>query len=120
MTQAEMRPSFDSIATFGELLRLAGAAAANANSPTHRAFAVRDIDRLGTAWTGGLSNGRANLAEALIAAIKSLAGATTAEARTAIANSISQLVAAARAEPASTRRHRAITEPRRFWIEMDR
>jgi len=118
--QPDLQQRLHSMAVFGELLRIAGGTAANANSATHRASAARDIARMGTAWTGDLSNGRANLAEALIAAIKSLAGATTAEARTAIANSISQLVAAARAEPAAMRHQRAITEPRRYWLERER
>ena len=66
MMQPDIQPRFDSMATFGELLRLAGAAAANANSPTHRAGAVRDVDRLGSAWTARLSTSRANLAEAIV------------------------------------------------------
>lgn len=104
---------------FGELLRLSGAAAANAGSATHRAIACRDVDALGLAWTEPLPNAKAQLAAAIVSTVHALAAAPSAEHRTLVAKALRELVIAGRTplpRPAATPR----PEPRRYWIEVDR
>jgi hypothetical protein len=104
---------------FGELLRLAGAAAANANSATHRAIACRDVDALGLAWTAPLPNAKAQLAAAIVSTVHALAAAPCAEHRCLVAKALRELVAAGRTpmpRQAATLRF----APRRYWLEVDR
>lgn len=104
---------------FRETLIIAGAAAANPNSATHRAIACRDVDRLGRGWTGDLPNAKAQLAEAIISTIHALAAAPTPEHRLPIATALRDLVAAGRVpmpRSLAPMRH----EPRRWWLEEDR
>jgi len=119
VTSVDFDRQLNGLTVFGELLHLAGAAAANADSPTHRAIAVRDIDRLGTAWTGYLPTAKANIADAIIATVHALAGATCAPSRCALVASIRQLVTAARTEQPMPTPRRVAGEPRRYWIEAD-
>jgi hypothetical protein len=84
------------MATWGEFLRTAGAVAANHQSPIHRAHALRDIQALGNCWTQNLSIEKSSLAEAISSSIAALVGASSPDARTAIAGAIRDLVAVAR------------------------
>jgi hypothetical protein len=103
---------------FGELLHLAGVAAANAESYAHRAIACRDVDALGLAWTGDLPNVKAQLAGAIVAAVHALAAAPTPEYRQPIAKALHELVIVGRMpmpRPNSSRQR----EPHRWWTETD-
>jgi hypothetical protein len=106
--------------TLGEFLHIAGSVAANHQSPVHRAHALRDIGLLGNSWTENLSTEKSSLAEAITASVRALVAATSAEARTAIASAIRELVFAARAIPApSPTRCQEKAEPRLYWLERD-
>lgn len=104
---------------FGELLYLAGAAAANSDSAAHRAIACRDIDALGQAWTGTLPNAQARLTCAIVSTVHALAAAPSQETRAPIAKALRELVNAGRTPPPRRPAMRR-PEPRRYWIEADR
>jgi len=95
-----MTTSFDerisSAAAFGELLYLAGAAAANWESQIHRAVACRDIDALGQQWTAALPNSKAELVGAIVATMHALVAAPSTEWRESIAKALRELVRAGR------------------------
>lgn len=103
---------------FGEILFLAGAAAANSESAAHRAIAVRDTGELGTDWTADLPNSKAQLVEAIVATIRALAAAPSPEFRKPIAQALRELVRAGRTPlPRPVVKHRG--EPRCWWLEAE-
>ena len=89
-------------------------------SSTHRAAACKDVDRLGLDWSDALSNGKAQIVEAIITTVHALAAASDPNSRTCIGRALKELVGAARHENgAVARRTPVVAEPRRYWVEHD-
>jgi len=110
---------------FDQLLHVAGAAAANSESATHRAIACRGVDAMGQDWTATLAGWRAELAGAIIPAVHALAAAPSPGIRQPIARALAELVRAGRTLPPARQPIPAApsTPPipaRLYWVEAER
>src|SRR4051812_38989250 len=108
---AELECRLRGSAEFGQLLFVAGAAAANFNSATHRAIACRDVDALGQEWCGSLPKIKAEIVGAIIGTVHALAAAPTSDVRAPIAAALRSLVAAGRTPDPP----RPVSAERRHW-----
>lgn len=116
---SDVRQQLAGMSAFGELLHIAGGAAANSSSSTLVGISCREADLLGKEWMAYLPNAKAQLAEAIISAIHALVAAPTPELRTQVGKGLRELVIAGRSPIAFPQLQQRTSEPRRYWIEAD-